>query len=138
MVFCVRPLRSPPSSPDSKFALFRCQMIERSVLTGDNSSNEWPTYTWYAEMRVSRSCTLTEVEIPASIFNLLDAPATVFPVSFLDPKLDKWDTKPEPYNSTDERYLDRCKVDESLLDLSDPKSADDENVSAGVPICVQL
>ena len=43
-----------------------------------------------------------------SIFNLLDAPATVFPVTFVDPKVDKWDDKPEPFNSTDKKYLERC------------------------------
>jgi len=64
--------------------------------------NEWPTYT--------------------CIFNVLDAPATVFPVTFLDPKLDQWKDKPEPYNSTDKKYLERY----------------DEKISEGVPIAVQL
>ncbi|GAA6018594.1 hypothetical protein JCM8202_000574 [Rhodotorula sphaerocarpa] len=57
-----------------------------------------------------------------SFFNLLDLPAVVFPVTKVDPSVDKPDSNPQPLN------------DEDALFLSDY----DPQLTAGVPACVQI
>lgn len=64
--------------------------------------NEWCGYTGY--------------------FNTLDTPATVFPVTTVDPKVDTWENKPAPFSKMDKRYMDRY----------------DPTVTAGCPVTVQL
>lgn len=57
-----------------------------------------------------RNSPLTLGALRHSFFNLLDLPAVVFPVTKVDPSVDKPDSNPQPLNDEDALFLSDCKL----------------------------